>query len=93
LQREAHAGGILLPNSQRGERFLITSRIPHTSALRRMACSYRFGYTSDFESVPFDRTWGRRMRSTWSRVSARAWAFLSMIGVLFAALTNKRRSN
>jgi len=49
LQREAHAGGILLPNSQRGERFLITSRIPHTSALRRMACSYRFGYSETSE--------------------------------------------
>jgi hypothetical protein len=27
---------------------------------------------------------GALMRSTWSRVSARAWSFLSMIGILFA---------
>src|SRR5262245_57377465 len=30
---------------------------------------------------------------TWSRVSARVWAFFSMIAVLFASLTHKRRSN
>jgi hypothetical protein len=31
--------------------------------------------------------------SFWSRIWSRIWAFISLIGVAFASLTHKRRSN
>jgi hypothetical protein len=31
--------------------------------------------------------------SFWSRIRSRVWAFISLITVVFAAITRKRRSN